>query len=200
MLMSELSRRTGVGVPTLKFYLREGLLPAGEALSQTRADYDETHVRRVGVIRALTETVGLSVQQARGVLAVVDDPGPSMFDAFGRALGHLPPQVAEAEDYPRARAAIDRLGWMYDPRYVAVRQLDQALEAAEAMGVPLDADRLDVYAPRVRAIAEYDIARIPADPQAAIEYAVLGTAAHEPVLAALRRLAHQDLAARASAR
>ncbi|MCS0499591.1 MerR family transcriptional regulator [Protaetiibacter mangrovi] len=195
MLMSELSRRTGVGVPTLKFYLREGLLPPGEALSQTRAAYDESHVRRVGIIRALTETVGLSVQQARGVLAVVDDPGPSMFDAFGRALAHLPPTVPEADDYPRARDVIERLGWVYDPRYVAVRQLDQALAAADALGVPLDADRLEAYAPHVHAIAAYDIARIPADPDAAIEYAVLGTAAHEPVLAALRRLAHQDVAA-----
>jgi len=195
MLMSELSTRTGVPVATLKFYLREGLLPAGEALSQTRAAYDETHVHRVGVIRALTETVGLSVQQARGVLDVIDSPGPSMFDAFGRALGNLPPNVPEADDYPRARAIISELGWVYDPRYPAVRQLEQALAATEAMGVPLDAERLAAYAPHMRAIAEYDVSRIPADPDAAIEYAVLGTAGHEPVLAALRRLAHQDLAA-----
>jgi hypothetical protein len=193
--MSELSARTGVPVATLKFYLREGLLHPGVTLSQTRAAYDDAHVRRVGVIRALTETVGLSVQQARGVLDVIDSPGPSMFDAFGRALGNLPPTVAEADDYPRARAVIDELGWIYDPHYPAVRQLERALAAAEAMGVPLDDERLAVYAPHIRAIAEYDVSRIPDDPDAAIEYAVLGTAGHEPVLAALRRLAHQDLAA-----
>ena len=195
MLMSELSTRTGVPVATLKFYLREGLLQPGEALSQTRAAYDDAHVRRVGVIRALTETVGLSVQQARGVLEVIDSPGPDLFSAFGRALGQLPPTVAEADDYPRARAVIEQLGWVYDRRYTAVRQLENAIAATEAMGVPLDAERLAAYAPHVRAIAEYDVSRIPADPDAAIEYAVLGTAGHEPVLAALRRLAHQDLAA-----
>jgi hypothetical protein len=53
-------------------------------------------VRPIGVIRALTETVGLSVQQARGVLAVIDDPGPSLYDAFGAALAQLPPAVPEA--------------------------------------------------------------------------------------------------------
>ena len=196
MLMSELSARTGAPVPTLKFYLREGLLHPGEALSRTRAAYDETHVRRVGVIRALTETVGLSVQQARGVLEVIDEPGPSLYDAFGRALGNLPPTVAEADDYPRARAVVERLGWAYEPRHVAVRQLEQALTAAAALGVPLADERLAAYAPHVRAIAEFDVSRIPGDPDAAIEYAVLGTAAHEPVLAALRRLAHQDLAGR----
>src|SRR4051812_12814011 len=75
MQMSELAARTGVPVATLKFYLREGLLHPGVALSQTRAAYDDAHIRRVGVIRALTETVGLSVQQARGVLEVIDAPG-----------------------------------------------------------------------------------------------------------------------------
>jgi DNA-binding transcriptional MerR regulator len=194
MLMSELSARTDAPVPTIKFYLREGLLHPGVALSQTRSDYDASHVRRIGVIRALTETVGLSVQQVRGVLAVIDDPGPSLYDAFGAALAQLPPAVPEAEDYPRARAVIERLGWAYEPRHVAVRQLEQALAAVEAMGIPLDDERLAAYAPHVRAIAEYDIAHVPQDPDAAIEYAVLGTAGHEPVLAALRRLAHQDLA------
>lgn len=191
--MSELSARSGAPVPTLKFYLREGLLHPGHALSRTRSDYDESHVRRVGVIRALTETVGLSVQQARGVLTVIDDPGPSLHEAFGAALAQLPPTVPEAEDYPRARAVIERLGWAYEPRHVAVRQLEQALASADALGVPLDEARLAAYAPHVRAIAEHDVSRIPAGPKAAIEYAVLGTAAHEPVLAALRRLAHQDL-------
>ncbi|QNO37122.1 MerR family transcriptional regulator [Protaetiibacter sp. SSC-01] len=199
MLISELSARTGASVPTLKFYLREGLLHPGESLSQTRSAYDETHVRRVGVIRALTETVGLSVQQARGVLAVVDEPGPDLYAAYGRALGHLPPAVPAADDYPRARAVIERLGWAYEPEHVATRQLEQALAAAEAVGVPLDDERLAAYGPHVHAIAEHDLARVPREPDAAIAYAVLGTAAHEPVLAALRRLAHQDIAARGAA-
>ena len=33
MLMAELSRRSGVPVATIKYYLREGLLPPGEAIS-----------------------------------------------------------------------------------------------------------------------------------------------------------------------
>ena len=31
MRISELAERTGVSIPTLKYYLREGLLHAGEA-------------------------------------------------------------------------------------------------------------------------------------------------------------------------
>jgi DNA-binding transcriptional MerR regulator len=195
MLISELSTRTGVPVATLKFYLREGLLMPGTALSATRSDYGDEHVRRVGVARALTEVVGLSVQQAREVFALFGSPRSELFEALGRAMAHLPPAGAPtADDYPRARAVLTRLGWLYDPRYAAVPQLERALAAAETAGLGLTNARLDVYAPAIRAIAEYDVAQVPDDPDRALEYSVLGTALYEPVLIALRRLAHQDVA------
>jgi hypothetical protein len=46
-------------------------------------------------------------------------------------------------------------------------------------------------------IAELDIDAVPTSTaNEAIEYAVLGTALYEPIIIAMRRLAHQDLAAR----
>ena len=45
-------------------------------------------------------------------------------------------------------------------------------------------------------IAEFDLERMPDEPHAAVEYTVLGTALYEPVMLALRRLAHQDAAVR----
>ena len=41
MKISELSSRSGVPVATVKFYLREGLLAAGEKSSQNQASYDD---------------------------------------------------------------------------------------------------------------------------------------------------------------
>ncbi|MCP3169087.1 MerR family transcriptional regulator [Myxococcus qinghaiensis] len=198
MRISELVERTGVPLATLKFYLREGLLPAGEATSATRAEYGEAHVRRIAVIRALTETVGLSVQKAREVLALIDRPEDDLFATLGRAIAALPPDVTpkSTQDHPRARAVLEKLGQVYDPGFVAVAQLEQALAAAESAGIPLDDARLAVYGPHIRAIAEFDVDSIPREATAAVEYAVLGTAVHEPVLIALRRLAHQDVAAR----
>ncbi|NTX08507.1 MerR family transcriptional regulator [Myxococcus sp. CA040A] len=198
MRISELVERTGVPLATLKFYLREGLLPAGEATSATRAEYGEAHVRRIAVIRALTETVGLSVQKAREVLQLMDRPEDDLFETLGKAIAALPPSVTPeaAEDYPRARAVLEKLGQVYDPRFAAVAQLELALAAAESAGIPLDDRRLAVYGPHIRAIAEFDVGSIPREATAAVEYAVLGTAVHEPVLIALRRLAHQDVAAR----
>lgn len=197
MRISELSEVTGVPLPSLKFYLREGLLMPGVATSATRAQYDETHVRRVRVIRALTETAGLSVARARDVLRIIDQPGDNLFAALGHAVSALPPEPVRRDDYPRARRMLERLGYWYDPEYPAVAQFEAALEAAESAGMPLSDERLDEYAAGVRRIAEYDIEHVPPGGGAeAVEYSVLGTALYEPVLVALRRLAHQDIAAR----
>ncbi|WP_353809029.1 MerR family transcriptional regulator [Agromyces sp. SYSU T00194] len=201
MRISELAAATGVPVATLKFYLRQGLLHPGAARGATQADYDATHERRVRLIRALTGSVGLSTAQARVILQLVDEPGPDLFATLGRAIEALPPSVDEAADaadpYPRAHAAIARLGWAYDPDYAAVAQLEASLAAAESAGLPMSDDRLDAYGASVHEMAAFDIGRMPVgDPAAAVEYTVVGTALYEPVLLALRRLAHHDVARR----
>ena len=115
MRISELGATTGVPVATLKYYLREGLLHAGEARGATQADYDATHVRRVRLVRALTGTVGLSLQQARTILQLVDDPGDDLYETLGCAVSALPPATTEPDPddpdpYPLAREAMERLG------------------------------------------------------------------------------------------
>jgi len=196
MRVSELVERTGVPLASIKYYLREGLLMPGTPTSATQASYGEEHVRRLALIKALTDVVGLSVAKAGAVLRLIDRPEDGLFETLGRAIASLPPEAPELPDYPRARAALERLGQVYDPRFAATAQLEQALAAAERAGMPIDDRRLDAYGRHVRAIAEADLVGMPSDPAQAVEYAVLGTALYDPVLAALRRLAHQDLAAR----
>ena len=199
MRISELVERTGVPLATVKFYLRQGMLPPGEAVSATRAEYGEEHVRRVGLIRALSDVAGLPLQKVKDVLDLIDHPEGELFDALGRAVAALPPYLDDAQPpYPRARAAIAAIGQVYDERYAAVAQLERALEAVEAAGIPMTDDRLQAYAEHLRAMAEFDLNRMPEDGgrEGALAYAVLGTALNDPVVAALRRLAHQDAAAR----
>lgn len=197
MRVSELVEASGVPLASVKYYLRRGLLMPGTATSATGADYGEQHVRRLALIRALTDVVGLSVEKAGEVIHLIDDPDPDLFETLGRAVAALPPYVDDEDDYPRARLALERIGQIYDPRYAAVAQLERSLRAAEEVGMPLTDERLDLYAKHIRAIAEHDIAQVPQGTAAqAVEYSVLGTAIYEPVLAALRRLAHQDIASR----
>ena len=199
MRMSELVRRSGMTLATVKYYLREGLLDPGESVGATMADYGEDHVRRLALIRALTEVVGLPLASVRTIVGLIDEPEADTFAALGRAIAVLPPAVEAGpqRNHPRARAALAEIGQLYDPSYAAVAQFEQALAAAEAAGLPMGRERLHGYARHVMAIAEIDLAQLPGDDTSrAVEYSVLGTALYEPILAAMRRLAHQDLAHR----
>ena len=93
MRISALAAATGLSVATVKFYLREGLLHPGVATSATQATYDESHVRRLRLIRALTGPVGLSVQQTRTILQLIDDPGDDLYSTLGTAVIATPRQV-----------------------------------------------------------------------------------------------------------
>ncbi|MFI8354714.1 MerR family transcriptional regulator [Streptomyces cyaneofuscatus] len=57
MRLAELSERSGVPTATVKYYLREGLLPAGRRVSATQAEYDEGHLRRLRLVRAQVATL-----------------------------------------------------------------------------------------------------------------------------------------------
>jgi DNA-binding transcriptional MerR regulator len=89
MRISELSARTDVSVPTLKYYLREGLLPAGRRTSRTQAVYDDSHVERVRLVRALTEIGGLPLARVRTVLEAIGSPAVSRLDLLATAQDAL---------------------------------------------------------------------------------------------------------------
>mgnify|MGYP006166768185 CR=1 FL=1 len=46
MRISELSRHSGISISSIKFYIREGVLPAGERSQRNQAQYSEDHLRR----------------------------------------------------------------------------------------------------------------------------------------------------------
>nr|WP_238558956.1 MerR family transcriptional regulator [Rhodococcus rhodnii] len=193
--MAELVERSGVPLATIKYYLREGLLMPGAPTSATRAEYGDEHVRRLALVRALAG-VGLPLPRIKAVLDVVDSPEPGLFAALGTAIAQLPPYPTDDVDerYPRARAAADVIGLTFDPDYPAIAQLEQALARAESAGIPVTPERLAAYGEHAFGVAKYDVEHLPRGREDAVRYAVVGTAVYEPVLTALRRLAHRDLA------
>ncbi|SFP85056.1 MerR HTH family regulatory protein [Geodermatophilus dictyosporus] len=198
MQISELARRTGVPVATVKYYLREGLLPSGELTGATRARYDEAHVERLRLVRALLGPGGLSVATARSVLAAVDAPGTAVHEALGAAHRALPGVgPGDPPDLDRARAVLARRGWRVAEDSPALRALAAALAALEAAGYPPGDDLLDRYAEAAGRIGEQDVAEVPAGslPEA-VRFVVVNTVLLEPVLLALRRLAQEDASGR----
>ncbi|WP_349426603.1 MerR family transcriptional regulator [Microbacterium sp. LWS13-1.2] len=201
MKISELSERSGVPVATVKFYIREGMLPRGESVSATRAEYGEEHLARLRLIAALADVRGLPLVRVREVLDLVDSPLDDPMETLGRAVGALPPYVdGGRDDYPRAREAIAALGLTYDPDFTAVAQLDEALRALDAAGLDASPAVLGRYGGAMRQVAAEEVAPLGGmSPSQAVTYAVLGTAMYEPVMLALRRLAHHHLLAERTA-
>ena len=85
MRISELSSQTGIPVATIKFYLRERLLQEGARTSATQAQYDESHVARLRLIRALLGSGGLSVAAAHQMIRAIEEPPPSVHELLGVA-------------------------------------------------------------------------------------------------------------------
>ena len=198
MQISELARRAGVPVATVKYYLREGLLPQGELTGATRARYGEEHLERLRLVRALLGPGGLSVARARAVLAAVDTPDTSVHAALGAAHRALPGVGGEgAADLEQARAVLRRRGWRVAEDSPALVALARALEALHAAGAAPTDELLDRYAEAAGRIGEQDVAEVPTGSVAeAVRFVVVNTVLLEPVLLALRRLAQEDASGR----
>lgn len=196
MRIAELSRRTGVPVPTVKFYLREGLLHAGRSTAPTQAQYDGTHEQRLRLVRALVEVAGLSLAAVRRVLSAVDDPPAAAHDLLGAAHGALPPQVPDDVDVTAAGAVVAELGWRIHPGSAPLRQLAAGMAALAAVGMPAGTDVVARYGRALEPVAAAEVAAVPtSSPAAAVAFVVMGTALYEPVLLALRRLAQEHASA-----
>lgn len=199
MRISELARAADVPLATVKYYLREGLLPPGRPTAATQAQYHETHLRRLVLIRVLVGVGGLSLAETREVLRAMAEvsgfrPG-QMHSAVGAAFTALPPAPPDVE--PRRSAAlVAGLGWRVHPEAPALRSLEHALDALDAIGHPAPDAILHGYADAARRAAELDVASVPDDsPETAATTVVISTLLYEPILLALRRLAQEAASA-----
>ena len=198
MRISELSTQTGVPVATIKFYLRESLLPEGVRTSATQAQYDESHVARLRLVRALLGPGGLSVAAAHRVIQAIEEPPASVHELLCVAARAVARPGVVTDGDPRVEELMQRCAWQIDEKdHPTYAVLEEALRALDEAGFELPEGALDVYVEHMRQIAEYEIENVPTDsPTAAVRYVVLGTVLIEPVILALRRLAQAEASAR----
>jgi DNA-binding transcriptional MerR regulator len=197
MRISELSRKSGVSVPTIKFYIREELLPAGRLTSATQAEYDEQHLRRLRLIRALIGVRGLSVEATRQVLGALSEEQSHPHLVLGLALGAIrlseePPE--ESEQLAAVDALLEELGWHVHKDAPARGVLAETLVSLQQFGVALDWHALLPYGRLAQETARLDLDLLEGvtDPLELAERAVVLTTLLEPALMALRRLAQEQ--------
>jgi DNA-binding transcriptional MerR regulator len=205
MKISALADASGVPLPTIKFYLREGLLQAGQARAVNQADYGEEHIRRLRLIRALTDVGGLRLREVRAVLAAIDDERLPLHELLGVAQYAL--AVGDGEGRPdstadAANADVDRLlalmGWNVDRGAPARHSLAEAITTLRDLGWDVSADDLVQYARAVDDLAADEVASVPdrASRAQLVEHMVVGTVVFEAIVAALRHLAQEHHSAR----
>lgn len=88
MKMAELERRSGVGRETIRYYIREGLLPEPERRARNVAVYGDVHAQRLKTIKRLQEERFLPLEVIRRVLDGDTAALPPASDPFAQ-LGPL---------------------------------------------------------------------------------------------------------------
>jgi DNA-binding transcriptional MerR regulator len=205
MRIGELSRATEVPVPTIKYYLREGLLPQGELSSPNQASYGEPHVRRLRLIRALVELAQVPVAQVKEILESLDSDDVPLHDQIGRAHRALTPtRKPTASDEARAAASaqvnelITRRGWSVEPEAPALSTLIETVAALRTLGQDNLVSFLDAYADAVERFTELEVDAVSASPtrDQLAESVVIGTILGETLISSLRLLAQESISAK----
>lgn len=161
MRINELAERSGVPVATIKYYVREGLLPGGDRTGYNQVAYDETHVHRLRLIRTLIGLAGLPIAVTKTVIAAVDDPDRTAHSTLGEAQ-----------------------------RAVSTTSVDEVIAVAESLGHPDLVDMLAEYRRAADELAALEIrwlAKAADDRDLLAERAVIGTVLGDALLTAARR-------------
>lgn len=78
MKMKELEDRSGIGRETIRYYIREGLLPEPERPKTNVAIYNESHLHRLNLIRTLQRERFLPLGVIRRLIEEAGDRDPDM--------------------------------------------------------------------------------------------------------------------------
>ncbi|MFI2652153.1 MerR family transcriptional regulator [Micromonospora fulviviridis] len=203
MRIQELSRRADLSVPTIKFYLREGLLPPGRAMPMSRRlDYDERHVARLTLIRTLTAVGRMSLASVREVLAAVDNRGLPLAGLCAIVTDALFAEEAVDGarcDQPGAAARVDsfvdELGWRVAEDSPGRQTLTRVLTALQRLTGDVDVDIFVPYAEAAARLAALEADSMPRqlDHEDAAATVVARAVLLEAAMAALRRMAREHL-------
>jgi DNA-binding transcriptional MerR regulator len=207
VLVSELSERADVPLATVKYYLREGLLPAGETTGPRRAEYDERHLRRLRVLRLLREVGEVPVTSLRQIVDALDDEEMSVHDAMAQIADVITAGPEPGEQDAASLAMVDELfgvmGWDdIRPESVDRLRLAALVSALNGPG-PLGAsvEVLSFYAGLADHLARTEISLVDHSVERSrlLEDMVTGSVVYGQVFELLRQLGHEHHHARAVA-
>jgi DNA-binding transcriptional MerR regulator len=204
VLVSELAERADVPLATVKYYLREGLLPVGENTGPRRAEYDERHLRRLRVLRLLREIGEVPVTSLRQIVDALDDDATPVHDAMTQIADVITDGPEPGQQDPAALAMVDEvfavMHWdRIRPESVDRVRLASLVSALNAPG-PLGAnvEILSFYAGVADHLARAEVALVDHSVERSqlLEDMVTGSVVYGQVFELLRQLGHEHHHAR----
>jgi Hg(II)-responsive transcriptional regulator len=108
LTIGQLAKRAGVGVETLRFYEREGLLPKPERATSGYRQYAPEAVERVRFIRR-AQLLGFQLKDIKELLALRDDPAAGKGEVREMAVAKLADIDARVRDLEAIRADLTKL-------------------------------------------------------------------------------------------
>lgn len=193
-----MSAVSAVPVATIKFYLRENLLAAGERSAPNQADYGPDHLSRLRLIRSLIDVGGLAVADARRVLEAIDSDLPlqQTFDIAQRAVSE------QIQPTDVSTVALDRIdaelsGWLVSAGNPGRLAAARVMDSCTAVGQRDARGWLNRYAQAALLVAEADLDEIEAlsDRAAQAQTVVVGTVLGDALFSGLRRAAQEHVSA-----
>ena len=196
MRIAEFSTTSAIPVATIKYYLREKLLPAGESETANQASYGAVHLDRLRLIRALIGVGGLSVATARRVLEAIDSDA-SLPEVFKVAQHSVSAAIESSDLEPADLASIDALleGWHVSPENPGRLAAARVLSAFRGVGQTDERGWYAHYAEAALLIAAADLDEIESRPDRAAkaETVVVGTVLGDALISGLRRAAQEHV-------
>jgi len=106
--IGELSRASGVKVPTIRYYEQVGLMPAPPRTEGKQRRYGEAEVARLNFIRHARE-LGFEVEAIRELLAMSGNPDRSCAEADAIARRHLAEVERRIDRLAALRSELQRM-------------------------------------------------------------------------------------------
>lgn len=108
LTIGQVAKRAGVGVETVRFYEREGLLEEPIRRSSGYRQYAEDVVARLRFIRRAKE-LGFSLKEIGDLLALRIDPKATRADVRRQAEAKIADIEAKINDLQRMKSALEKL-------------------------------------------------------------------------------------------
>ncbi len=105
LLRSDLARKTGCNLETIRYYENIGVMPEPPRTSKGYRCYDTSHVSRLSFVMRARD-LGFTLEEIRSLLMLVDGGAQTCAEVQGIAQKHLDSVVAKIKDLNRIKRVL----------------------------------------------------------------------------------------------